>query len=428
MTASPPGSEWFASARLGMFVHWGHSSQQGVELSWPITGGVDVLPHSRPAMAVGDYESSAATFDPVPGSAKEWAALARSAGMTYGVFTARHHDGYSMWPTALSDYSVATSPSKPDLVGEFVDAFRTEGLRVGLYYSLPDWHHPDYPALTDADRPYQFGLGRRSPPAGWQRYVDYVFGQIEELLTGYGQIDVMWFDGAWERSDAEWQVDALAARIRELQPAILINDRLPRNGDFLTPEQFVPAEPPSGLWETCLTMNDSWGYVPDDHAYKPARQLVETVCETAARGGNLLLNVSPRGDGSLPPEQLERLALLAAWMQRHGSTIVDTQPGLAPWQWYGPSTERGDHVFLHLLTRPYDTVVVRGVPVRRVRSATIVGTGMALASQATVSVIDQIVHNADPRGELRLTVPPDAVDSVATVIDLHLASPVQELS
>ena len=414
---------WFDAARFGMFVHWGHSSQQGVELSWPLTGGVDVLPSSRPGMPVADYESSAATFDPAPGAAKEWAALARRAGMRYAVFTARHHDGYSMWPSRWSHHSVATSPCGRDLVAEFVDAFRAEGLRVGLYYSLPDWHHPDYPALTDGDRPYAYGTGARSAPESWERFLAYQFGQIEELLTNYGTIDVLWFDGAWERSPDEWRAAELLARIRELQPSILVNDRLPGATDFLTPEQFVPPEPQPQRWETCLTMNESWGHVPGDTDYKSARSLVHTLCEVAARGGNLLLNVSPRGDGSLPPEQVERLETIAAWMDRHGESIVGTSPGLAPWQWYGPSTRAGDRVFLHLLARPYDTVNVRGVPVRRVASVRDLGAGASLAFRARVSVVDQILRNADPVGELQIEIPADVADDVATVLELRLGEP-----
>lgn len=419
----PQGAEWFAGARFGMFVHWGHSSQQGVELSWPMTGGVDALPSSLAAMPVADYESSAATFDPAPGGAKEWAALAREAGMRYAVFTTRHHDGYSMWPTAHSDYSVATSPCGRDLVGEFVEAFRDAGLRIGLYYSLPDWHHPDYPALTDADRPYGFGMARRPSAEEWDRYVAYVFGQIEELLTGYGTIDELWFDGAWERTAEEWRAADLNARIRELQPSIVVNDRLPGAGDFDTPEQFLPAEPPDKPWEMCLTMNDSWGYVPADAEYKSARSLVHTLCEVSARGGNLLLNVSPRGDGSLPAEQVERLEAIGSWMQRHGRSVVDTEPGLAPWQWYGPSTRAGDSVFLHLLSKPYETVTVRGLQVKRVQAASDLATGTALTARSRVSVIDQILRNADPFGELTITVPDSAIDEVATVIEVELRAP-----
>jgi len=412
----PDGAEWFATARFGMFVHWGHSAQQGVELSWPMAGGVDVLPHSRPAMSVARYESSASTFDPEPGAAKVWAALARRAGMHYGVVTARHHDGYSMWPTRRSDHS-----ARRDLVAEFVEAFRAEGLRVGLYYSLPDWHHPDYPALTDDDRPYAFGTARRSAPEAWARYTDYIFGQLDELLTGYGTIDVLWFDGAWERTAEEWRVAELAARIRSLQPAIVVNDRLPGAGDFDTPEQFVPAEPRPRPWETCLTMNESWGWVPADTDYKSARALVHTLCEVASRGGNLLLNVSPRGDGSLPDAQVERLEAIGRWMSRHGASIVGTEPGLAPWQWYGPSTRRDDHLFLHLLSRPYDSVTVRGISVKRVKATVAVGSGAALAHRARVSVVDQLLRNSDPVGELTIDVPESAVDELATVIRLDLS-------
>jgi alpha-L-fucosidase len=420
MSGLPQGAEWFAGARFGMFVHWGHSSQQGVELSWPMTGGIEALPSSLAAMPVADYESSAATFDPAPGAAKEWAALAREAGMRYAVFTTRHHDGYSMWPTAYSDYSVATSPCGRDLVGEFVEAFRDAGLRVGLYYSLPDWHHPDYPALTDADRPYGFGMARRPNGEAWDRYVAYVFGQIKELLTNYGTIDELWFDGAWERTAEEWRAEELNARIRELQPSIVVNDRLPGAGDFDTPEQFLPAEPPAKPWEMCLTMNDSWGYVPADAKYKSARSLVHTLCEVAARGGNLLLNVSPRGDGSLPAEQVERLEAIGSWVQRYGRSLVDTEPGLAAWQWYGPSTRAGDSVFLHLLSKPYDSVTVRGLQVKRVQAARDLASGSALPTEPRVSVIDQILRNADPFGELTITVPEAAVDELATVIELEL--------
>ena len=424
MTAAlPAGAEWFSAARFGMFVHWGHSSQRGVELSWPMTGGIEALPSSLAAMPVAEYEASAATFDPAPGAAKEWAAIARDAGMQYAVFTARHHDGYSMWPTSHSDYSVATSPCGRDLVAEFVDAFRDVGLRVGLYYSLPDWHHPDYPPLTDDDRPYGFGMAKRSTAEAWDRYVAYVFGQIEELLTGYGTIDELWFDGAWERSADEWRVAELNDRIRQLQPAIVVNDRLPGAGDFDTPEQFVALEPPTRPWEMCLTMNESWGYVPGDTDYKSARSLVHTLCEVAANGGNVLLNVSPRGDGSVPPEQVDRLETIGRWMQQYGSSIVGTEPGLAPAQWYGPSTRAGDRVFLHLLSRPYETVTVRGVQVKRVREVTDLASGKPLQWRPRVSVVDQIVRNADPVGELMISVPESAVDDMASVIAVDFGEP-----
>ena len=403
---------WFDTARFGMFIHWGHASQQGVELSWPMVGGTPVLPFSTP-MSVADYQSSAASFSPDPAAAKTWARLAREAGMQYAVFTSRHHDGYSMWPSAVSDFHAAD-----DLVGAYVDAFLAEGLRVGLYYSLSDWHHPDYPAWRDEDRPYPY-QPRRSEPDAWARYLEYLFAQVRDLLTNYGPIDVLWFDGGWERSADEWRSHELRELIRELQPDCLVNERLPGEGDFDTPEQFVPATPPPRTWETCLTMNATWGYCPADTGYKSSRSLVHTLCEVASRGGNLLLNISPRGDGSLPPEHVERLGAVAAWMAHNGSSILGTVPGFEPWQHYGPSTkvaaEGATTTFAHLLARPYDTVTLRGLPVKRVASVREVASGRELTFTTRTTVMDELL-NPDPRGEVIVDVPPDVIGDLATVL------------
>jgi alpha-L-fucosidase len=409
-----PDTSWFAAARFGMFVHWGHSSQQGLELSWPMAGGVSVLPYSLPPVPVAEYQASAATFAPSPDAPREWARLAREAGMQYGVFTSRHHDGYSMWPSKVSDFHATD-----DLVGAFVEAFRSEGLRVGLYHSLSDWHHPDYPALTDDDRPYSFSP-RRSSPEAWARYVDYLFAQVTELLTDYGPIDVLWFDGGWERSPSEWRSRELRDLIRSLQPECLVNERLPGAGDFDTPEQFVPATPPARPWETCLTMNSTWGWCPRDTGYKSSRELVHTLCEVAGRGGNLLLNVSPMGDGSLPDAQVERLGDVARWMAGHGDSILATTPGLEPWQHHGPSTQRDGTVYAHLLARPYDTVTLRGLPIRRVSAVTDVATGRALDFRTRCTVMDEL-FNWDPAGEVVVDVPADVVDDLATVLAVTVA-------
>jgi alpha-L-fucosidase len=409
---------WFDEARFGLFVHWDHASQQGLELSWPLVGGIPVLPHLRP-VSVEQYHASAATFDPQAWDPKGLAGAARRAGMGYAVLTTKHHSGYCLWPTETSDWSIVRSPYPGDIVGEFADAMRSEGLRVGLYFSLSDWHHPDYPAFTEADKPYVLGMSPPMPPAEqWQRFLDVMFAQVRELLTNYGRIDVLWFDGGWERP-TEWRAAELEAMIRQLQPDILINDRLPGFGDFSTPEQFIPPTPPGGRWETCLTMNESWGYNPEDGHYKTERALIHTLCEVAGRGGNLLLNVSPRGDGSLPPEQDERLAAIGRWMADHHRAIVGTQPGLEPWQFYGPSTRAGSTVYLHLLYRPYDTVTVRGVPVRRVRAVRHVPSGRALTFSTRTGVIESFLP--DPAGEVSVTVPAGLVDGAATVLALELA-------
>ncbi|MGH2759200.1 MAG: alpha-L-fucosidase, partial [Actinomycetota bacterium] len=356
-------------------------------------------------------------FDPQPGVAKEWMSLASRAGMRYAVLTTKHHDGFAMWPTKLTDFSIAQTSYDGDLVGEYVEAARAEGLRVGFYHSLSDWHHPDYPAFREEDKPYGSFLGRRSDT--WDAYLDVLFGQVRELLTNYGRVDLVWFDGQWERTADEWRANELAAMIRELQPEILINDRLPGAGDFTTPEQAMPSSVPEGRWETCMTMNSSWGYVPDDDAYKSSTELVHTLCEVAGKGGNLLLNVSPRGDGSLPPEQIERIESVGDWMKRHGEAVHDTGAGLEPWQYYGPSTCKGDRTFLVCPWRPIEHIVVRGVPVRRM-TARHLATGAELRSRARLTAAQEI-SNPDPIGELVIEVDDDLLDPMATVIELKTA-------
>jgi len=412
--------EWFDAARFGMFVHFGHCAQRGCELSWPLVGGVGSLPGSqKDALSVDEYHATAATFAPRPGAAREWLARAKRAGMHYAVLTTKHHDGFALWPTRAGGLSVSDSHYRGDLVREFVDATREAGLKVGLYYSLCDWHHPDYPPFRDEHRPYRFGQVPRPTPEQWERFLAFQRAQVRELMSDYGPIDLVWFDGGWERTPQEWRAPELASLFRELQPGILLSARLPGEGDYDTPEQFIPPLPPARRWETCLTMNETWSYNPRDTRYKSARDLVHALCEVAGRGGNLLLNVSPMPDGELPPEQTERLDALADWMGAHAKAIHDTRAGVEPWQFYGPSTRAGDRVYLFLLMRPYESVSVRGVPIRRVRSVRELRGGTALAFRGRAAIADQM-FNADPIGEVRIHVPEDAVDPLATVLELEI--------
>jgi len=406
---------WFDTARFGMFVHWGHSSQQGIELSWPLVGGNFALPPCD--VPVERYHASAATFDPGSWDPRRLAAKAKRMGMQYAVITAKHHDGYAMYFTKEADYSVEHSPFRRDIVREFVDAMRAEGIHLGLYFSLIDWHHPDYPPFREEDKPYNVFKLPKPTPEQWERYVTFMFAQVRELLTDYGKIDVIWFDGQWERSAERWRAQELAAMIRELQPGILINDRLPGAGGYATPEQFVPAQAPTGRWETCMTMNESWGYNRADTRWKPARQLVHTLCEVAGRGGNLLLNVGPMGDGSLQPEAIKRFDVIGRWMERNGESIVGTVPGLEAWQCYGPSTRRGDSVYVHLLMRPYETVTVRGVRVKKLRNVRTLSDASALDFTTRTGIIESL--QADPLGEVTVRVPERCIDEFATVLALE---------
>ena len=404
-----------------MFVHWGHSSARGWELSWSLVGGVFSLPSCQD-VAIADYHQNAENFNPTAYNLRQWATLAKRLGVQYVILTTKHHDGYALFPTKTSNFSYVKD-GRSDLVKQFVEAMREADLKVGFYFSLIDWHHPDYPAFTEADKPYRFDKIPQPTPQQWSRFLEVMFEQIRELLTNYGRIDVIWFDGSWERTPEQWRSSELGQMIRQLQPDILINDRLPGQGDFTTPEQFVPPQPPKGLWEVCLTINDSWGYNTADNNYKSARTLVHTLCEIAGKGGNLLLNVSPMGDGQIPSAQQERLEAVAEWMLRYGESIIGTQPGLEPWQFYGSSTRRDNFYYLHLLMKPYETVSVRGIPIKQVKSVTVVGSDEPLTYSTRCSIMDELTQ-PNPLGELTINVPESVIDPLATAIAIELATTV----
>lgn len=412
-----PTAAWFRGAGLGVFVHWDHASQQGLEISWPLVGGLPALPHCQ-SVTPEQYHSSAATFDPKEWDPAAFARVIKAAGATYAVLTAKHHSGYALFDTATSDFGVMASPYGRDIVAGWTSALRAEGIRVGLYYSLPDWSHPDYPAFTLDHRPYLPGTSPPlPPPEQWQAFLDAMFTQLRELLTHYGPIDLLWFDGGWERSPKQWRAAELVEMIHQLSPATVVNDRLPGQGDYATPEQAIPVTTPDGPWETCQTMNESWSFNPADTNYKPARYLVESLCEVAGRGGNLLLNVSPRGDGTLPPEQLERLAVLGAWMERNSESVVGTRPGPDTWQFRGPVTARGDRVYLHCVMKP-ELVVVRGGPAKKVRAVHALGTGRELSFTVEQGALERLLHS--PNGELLIEVPEAAADPIVTVLAVDL--------
>ena len=417
--------QWFDAAAFGLFVHWGPWAKAGWEASWPLVGGVVTLPLCQDIPADA-YHANAQGWQPDIGAPERWVAAAKAAGMTYAIFGSRHHDGYAMWPSRAGGayrHGVGSTAPGTDIVRAFVEACRRHGLKVGLYYSLPDWHHPSYPPFTDADRPYRFGFYPPATPAQWADYTAYLRAQLTELLTDYGRIDILWFDGAWERTPEQWDVDGLETLIRSLQPDILITDRLPGKGDYTTPEQFVPAEPPAEPWETCLTMNMSWGYNSGDDRYKSSEALIHTLCEVAGRGGNLLLNVGPDGAGDVPSPQADRLAAMGRWVALHGEAVFDTRPGLRPWQFYGPTTQRGNTLYCHLLMQPVAPVSVRGIRVRHLQRVTALGTGHELPFEIRIPVIDELM-GVDGAGEVLIDVPAAARDAVATVLRLEFDEPV----
>lgn len=319
MTMQP----WFNEAKLGIFVHYGIYSVDGVPESWALFD--QVVPHEQYMRQLDGF--TAAAFDP-----SAWAGLFARAGAGYAVLTARHHDGVALWETRLSDLSVVgRTPAGRDLVAEYVSAMRDRGLRAGLYYSHSDWNHPDYASVRHprpphpelVDSPYVSPAPGAEDPRAWERYLDYRDGQVRELLTRFGP-DLLWFDGEWERSAEQWRMSELARLIRDLAPDTVCNSRLLGHGDYATPEQGLPMSAPETDWELCLTVNDSWGYRPQDVNHKSVGQLVRYFAQTIGMGGNLLLNVGPRADGTITPEQAQRLEGLGDWIRRHSAAVHGT--------------------------------------------------------------------------------------------------------
>ena len=409
---------WFRDARYGLFIHWGPYTVKGFEASWPLVFG---------DISYADYAALATQFNPQRYDPVAWATLARTAGVRYAVLTSKHHDGYAMYDTQLETYSAPHSAAGRDLLTPYVEAFRDAGIKVGFYFSLCDWHHPDYPATsTSLQAIPQFGRPAPAlPPDGytdiaadpdrWERYITFMHGQVRELCTRFGKIDLLWFDGQWEHTAEEWRARELVAMIRELQPEIVINDRLADRmlGDYATPEQNVPVTAPDRVWETCMTINETWAYNPRDRAFKSSAEILATLLETTAKGGNLLLNVGPTADGEILPEFSSRLEVVGAWLDRNGEAIYGAGPGLPPGAYYGPSTGKPDAHYLFVLGQPAEGAVrVRGLE-RRVVRASVLGTGAPLQFDQHGGFLEG--------GLLRLTLPSAYLEPLATVIKLEFA-------
>lgn len=358
---------WFTEAKLGIFIHWGIYAVDGTKESWAFF--LNEVPYDEYMKQLNGF--TAANYDP-----KVWAGLFKRAGARYAVLTARHHDGVALWPNGLS--------VGQDLLSGYADALREHGLKVGFYYSHSDWSHPDYATI----HPEEPIVRIASTPEQWERFLSYRDGQVDELMRRYHP-DLMWFDGEWEHPEPEWGLDKLAAEMLAHNPDVVLNARMLSHGDYATPEQGLPMDPPEGPWELCLTINDSWGYRGSDLNYKSVRQLVRYFAETIGMGGNLLLDIGPMQDGTIPPEQVERLEGLGAWIAKHEAAVYGTTAGLPSGHHYGPSTLSPDRrtLYLTLFDPPRDVVSIRGLrnAIRRVR---VVGPGTELGHRVTGGLHD----------------------------------------
>ena len=355
-------SDWFNRARYGMVIHWGAYSVAG-RGEWAM---------NRERIPFAEYrERYAARFLAEKYRPEEWARLARDAGMGYVVLTARHHDGFALWDTALRDFNSVQLGPRRDLIRPYVEAVRAAGLKVGLYYSVADWTHPDYPEPFARDWPKAW------PDEGARkRFIAYYRAQLDELMTRYGKIDMLWYDGCIPDPTDGAEVNAF---VRTLQPDILLNSRNGRQfEDFDNSEQAIHPAAPGKNWEACMTLNDSWGYHAGDHNWKSAREVIRMLTETAKGGGNLLLNVGPRADGSIPEESVAILRQAGDWLRRNGEFLADSERSPFSWNSFGNTTVKGNTVYLHLSNGPGEELCYTEIG-NRVTSVRLVDGGTPVA-------------------------------------------------
>lgn len=379
---------WFTQARFGMFLHWGL-------YSIPARGE---WVRSTEEMPEEEYMKYFDEFNPVDYDPRKWARMAKEAGMKYVVMTAKHHDGFCLFDSQYTDFKATNTKAGRDLIREYVDAVRAEGLKVGLYYSLLDWHHPDFPQYGDRNAPM-----RNHPECGnenrhFERYVEYFHNQVRELCTNYGKIDLLWFDFSYDDMRGEkWGATELIRMVRSLQPDVIIDNRLevsgegrgslwacdpkPYHGDFVTPEQMIP---PEGIrdvqgnpmaWESCLTMNRNWGYCRTDHLFKPGSLLICKLVECVSKGGNMILNVGPDARGNFPKESVQILQEFAAWMKRNGESIYGCTFSELPKPEYGRITQRGKNLYFHIYENTIGPLPLIGVKPDEVKAIRAVESG-----------------------------------------------------
>ena len=416
-------TDWYRRAKFGMFIHWGPYSLASVEASWPI-----MTPKVN-GIAEADYRGLARRFNPTQFDPGAFVDLARSAGQRYIVFTTKHHDGFCMFDSSYTKYKITNTPYEKDIVAMLAKACRTDDMPLGFYYSPPDMTHP---AFRDTSKPAAENWGGEPTRPEWPLYLDYMQLQLTELLTRYGPAAVIWFDGLNHQEKYDGQ--RFIKLIHSLQPVTLVNNRIGTEGDFETPEQFIPKDIPtkgtrivgidpsiashlrSGvpapedfrLWETCMTINETWAYNKNDHNYKSSKLLIQSLVEVASRGGNFLLNVGPQPDGVIQPEFQERLRDIGKWLNINGDSIYDTTYGPVQGASAIRTTARGRSIYVHVFAWPSATSLeVPGLQAK-VESARLLAGGKPLPFRQSES-------------GLSVDVPARAPDPNVSVIALRIS-------
>jgi alpha-L-fucosidase len=381
--------EWFRKAKFGLFIHWGLYSVPAGEWEGDKSHGEWIMLQAQ--IPSKTYETFATQFNPVKFDAGEWVALAKDAGMNYLVITAKHHDGFCMYDSKLTNYDVVdATPFKRDPVKELADATHKAGLKFCTYYSITDWHHPDFPQkYSQVRRNMPDGFhGDPRPDADIKKYAAYEIGQVRELLTNYGDVGIVWFDGggAFRNRDRKALLDgeSLVDMIHKLQPGTLINNRLGFGGDYGTPEQTIPDSASGQPFEVCMTLNRHWGYNKSDDHWKTSKEIIQNLVDIASKGGNYLLNVGPTAEGIIPPESVRILREVGQWLKVNGEAIYDTTAGPSTENMRAPSgvsssgelrgvrmTRKPGRVFLTVFTWPGDDhkIFIEGMKGRLVSKA-----------------------------------------------------------
>jgi len=398
--------QWFHDAKLGIFVHWGIYAVDGIDESWSFFN--EYLSYEDYLKQLNGFTAS--KYDPAT-----WAKLIAESGAKYAVLTSKHHDGVALWDTKFSELNVVKkTPAARDLITPFCHELRKNNLKVGLYFSLLDWSHPDYPNFTKSQKRYTDDSLR------WSRFVRFNFNQIDELQKKFNP-DLIWFDGDWEQSAEKWRAKELREMLLQTNPKIIINSRLAGYGDYATPEQGVPlSKPKDEFWELCMTMNDSWGYQQNDENYKTPNQIIRIFTDCISKGGNLLLDIGPKADGSIDEKQVEILKELGRWTKKHSEAIYATNAGIPADYFSGPSTLSKDSttLFLFLENKPIGPIAIKGIK-NKINRIRVVGNGTKLKWD-----IKMKQYWSENPGMLYIEVPENVLDEQVTVIAIQLDGPV----
>jgi alpha-L-fucosidase len=396
--------KWFEDAKLGIFIHWGMYSVNGIGESWSF--------HNK-EISYADYLKQMQGFTASKYDPDKWAALIKESGARYAVITTKHHDGMALWPTKQNSLNVVkNTPAARDLLGPFYKALDKQGIKRGAYFSLIDWSYPDYPGFLKDSNRYDVA----KDPERWKRFQDFFQSQINEVNTSY-KPDLWWFDGDWEHSAEEWQSEKVRNEILSVYTSAIINGRLRGYGDYETPEQNFPVSRPKyNWWELCMTINNSWGYQPKDTAWKTPFEIITLFADVVSNGGNLLLDIGPRADGTIPEQDVQVLKELGRWNAKHQEAIFGTLPGLPQGHFYGPSTIAKDsmNVYLFLPGGSVGNIIVKGLD-NQVKDVEVVGTNYHPGAK----VVGKISWSPVP-GLLFINVSEKYKDPYMTVLKLKL--------